>query len=45
MIKKVECMLIREALQRNQGNKVKTAKELGVSRRSILYKIQEYEIE
>ncbi|HWR07439.1 sigma 54-interacting transcriptional regulator [Sporomusa sp.] len=45
MIKKVECMLIKEALQRNQGNKVKTAKELGVSRRSILYKIQEYEIE
>ncbi|HWR45124.1 sigma 54-interacting transcriptional regulator [Sporomusa sp.] len=45
MIKKVECMLIKEALQRNQGNKVKTAKELGMSRRSILYKIQEYEIE
>lgn len=45
MIKKAECLLIKEALQRNQGNKVKTAKELGVSRRSLLYKIQEYEIE
>ena len=45
MLKNVECMLIKETLQRNQGNKVKTAKELGVSRRSILYKIQEYEIE
>ncbi|WP_371373549.1 sigma 54-interacting transcriptional regulator [Sporomusa aerivorans] len=45
MIKKVECMLIKDALQRNQGNKLKTAKMLGMSRRSILYKIQEYEIE
>ncbi|SMC70767.1 sigma 54-interacting transcriptional regulator [Sporomusa malonica] len=45
MIKKVECMFIKEALQRNQGNKAKTAKELGMSRRSVLYKIQEYEIE
>ncbi|QDR82530.1 sigma 54-interacting transcriptional regulator [Sporomusa termitida] len=45
MIKKTECLLIKEALQRNHGNKVKTAKELGVSRRSILYKIQEYELE
>ncbi|XEQ94072.1 Regulatory protein AtoC [Sporomusa carbonis] len=45
MIKKVECMLIKEALQRNHGNKVKTAKELGMSRRSILYKIQEYELD
>ncbi len=45
MIKQAECLLIKEALLRNHGNKVKTAKELGVSRRSLLYKIQEYEIE
>ncbi|MBP2654385.1 MAG: atoC 3 [Firmicutes bacterium] len=44
-IKQMECMLIKEALQRNQGNRVKTAQELGMSRRSILYKIQEYEID
>lgn len=45
MVKKVEAMLIKEALQRNGGNKVRTARELGLSRRSILYKIQEYELE
>lgn len=45
MIKKVESMLIKDALQRNQGNKLRTAKVLGMSRRSLLYKIQEYEIE
>jgi len=45
MIKKVESMLIKDALQRNQGNKLRTAKILGMSRRSLLYKIQEYEIE
>ncbi|MBP2649727.1 MAG: atoC 3 [Firmicutes bacterium] len=44
-IKKVECSLIKEALERNQGNRMKTAQELGMSRRSILYKIQEYELE
>lgn len=44
MTKKIECMLLKEALERNNGNKVKTAKELGLSRRSVLYKIQEYNI-
>ena len=45
MIKEEECKLIRQALGRNKGNKVKTAKELGISRRALLYKTQEYEIE
>lgn len=45
MVKDAESQLIREALQRNQGNRVKTARELGVSRRSLMYKLQEYEIE
>jgi two-component system response regulator AtoC len=44
MIKEEECKLIRQALGRNKGNKVKTAKELGISRRALLYKTQEYEI-
>ncbi|MBP2642779.1 MAG: atoC 3 [Firmicutes bacterium] len=45
MIKNVERALIKNALKRNQGNRVKTAQQLGMSRRSILYKIQEYELE
>lgn len=45
MIKKEECKLIMQALSDNRGNRVKTAKKLGISRRALLYKIQEYEIE
>ncbi|MCC5466601.1 sigma 54-interacting transcriptional regulator [Pelosinus baikalensis] len=45
MIKEEECKLIKQALLRNQGNKMKTAKELGISRRALIYKTQEYEIE
>lgn len=45
MIKAEECKLIEQALKRNQGNKMKTAKELGISRRALIYKTQEYEIE
>ena len=44
-IKKEECKFIRQILLCNHGNRVKTAKELGISRRALLYKIQEYEIE
>lgn len=45
MIKKEECKIIKQVLLRNKGNRVKTAKNLGISRRALLYKIQEYEIE
>jgi two-component system response regulator AtoC len=45
MIKEEESKLIKQALLRNQGNKMKTAKELGISRRALIYKTQEYEIE
>ena len=45
MIKQEESKLIKQALLRNQGNKMKTAKELGISRRALIYKTQEYEIE
>lgn len=39
-----EARVITEALRRNGGNRVRTAQELGVSRRSLLYKLQEYGI-
>jgi two-component system response regulator AtoC len=45
MIKEEECKLIRQALLNNKGNKMKTAKELGISRRALIYKTQEYGIE
>lgn len=36
---------IRESLEENSWNKSKTAEVLGISRRSLLYKIKEFEIE
>ncbi|HEY3424187.1 MAG TPA: sigma 54-interacting transcriptional regulator [Negativicutes bacterium] len=45
MVKRVECQFIEGALVANNGNKMKTAKELGISLRSLQYKIQEYAIE
>ncbi|MDC7223664.1 MAG: helix-turn-helix domain-containing protein, partial [Spirochaetales bacterium] len=36
---------ITEALHRWEGNRTKAAKELGISRRTIIYKIQEYELD
>lgn len=44
-IKVAERQAIEEALQRNQGNKAQTARELGISRRSLQYKIQEHQLE
>jgi len=44
IIKQVERNVIKQALANNNGNKVKTAKDLGMSRRSLLYKIEEYEL-
>jgi two-component system response regulator AtoC len=44
MVKAFERQAILQALERNQENRVRTARELGISRRSLLYKIQEYEI-
>jgi len=43
-ISEYEARVIAEALARNAGNRVKTAQELGISRRSLLYKLQEYGI-
>lgn len=39
-----EKSLIINTLQKHNNNRVQTAKELGISRRSLMYKLQEYEI-
>jgi len=39
-----EC-LIRKALQHTQNNKTKASELLGISRRALIYKVQEYRIE
>ncbi|MCE1236024.1 MAG: sigma 54-interacting transcriptional regulator [Hyphomicrobiales bacterium] len=39
-----EADVIRHALARNQGNRARTAARLGISRRALLYKLQEYGI-
>ncbi|WP_312402767.1 acetoacetate metabolism transcriptional regulator AtoC [Rhizobium sp.] len=44
LISDYEARVIAEALTRNGGNRVKTARQLGISRRSLLYKLQEYEL-
>lgn len=44
IIKQVERNVLKQALANNNGNKVKTAKDLGMSRRALLYKIEEYEL-
>lgn len=43
-IKNYEKVLIADALRKNKGHRDNTAKDLGVSRRTLLYKLQEYEI-
>lgn len=42
IIKEAEKNIIENALHRNRSNKMRTAKELGMSRRALLYKIEEY---
>ena len=39
-----ESQVIHEALARNGGNRARTAIALGISRRALLYKLQEYGI-
>jgi two-component system response regulator AtoC len=42
MMAKVEKQIITSALKKHNGNRVKTAQALDISRRSLLYKIEEY---
>ncbi|WP_413733403.1 acetoacetate metabolism transcriptional regulator AtoC [Sodalis sp. RH21] len=44
-VKSFEKEFISKALGINQGNRVQTAKALGISRRALIYKLQEYCIE
>jgi two-component system, NtrC family, response regulator AtoC len=44
MVKEFERQVIVQALDRHQNNRIKTARDLGISRRSLLYKLQEYNI-
>ena len=41
-MRQVEKQIIENALRQNHGNRVKTAKALDISRRALLYKIEEY---
>lgn len=45
VIKDVERELIKRALTEAKGNKTQAAKLLGISRRTLFYKIKEYGIE
>ncbi|WBL13671.1 sigma 54-interacting transcriptional regulator [Sutcliffiella sp. NC1] len=45
MLESYEEGIIKKTLSKNNGNKTKTAKELGVSIRNLYYKMQKYEIE
>ncbi|MBK1622656.1 sigma 54-interacting transcriptional regulator [Afifella marina] len=42
LVNEFESQVIRNALTRNAGNRSHTAVELGISRRTLLYKLQEY---
>ncbi|PKU24476.1 two-component system response regulator [Telmatospirillum siberiense] len=44
LVHRYEAQVITESLARNDGNRVKTAHDLQISRRSLLYKIQEHGI-
>ncbi len=44
IIKDTECRIIRDALRRNRGNRMKTARDLDMSRRALQYKIEEYNL-
>ena len=40
-----EALVIQQALERNQGNRSRTANELGISRRALLYKLHELDLD
>ncbi len=45
LLREFEGGVIREALERNQGNRSRTANELGISRRALLYKLHELNLD
>jgi two-component system response regulator AtoC len=44
LFKDIERRAIENALQENQGNRTKTAKQLGISLRTLQYRLKEYDI-
>jgi len=44
VVAKVEKETIEQTLFKNQGNRAKTAKELGLSLRALYYKLERYDI-
>lgn len=44
-LEELEVMRIREALAKHKGNRTRAAKELGVSRRTIINKIKQFQLE
>lgn len=44
-IKRVEKRIIMEVLEQQEGNRTRTALMLGISRRALMYKLQEYGID
>ncbi|MDR3669494.1 MAG: sigma 54-interacting transcriptional regulator [Holophaga sp.] len=45
LVRVFETKAITQALERNQGNRSHTATELGISRRALLYKLHEFNLE
>jgi len=45
LVREFETRAIIQALERNQGNRSHTAGELGISRRALLYKLHEFNLE
>lgn len=45
LVEKYEAVIIEEALKKHNGNKTKTARHLGISIRSLYYKLEKYQIE
>ncbi|UZH06729.1 helix-turn-helix domain-containing protein [Heyndrickxia coagulans] len=44
MLSAFEKQLIQKALEENVGNKMNTAKQLGISLRSLYYKLEKYRL-
>jgi len=44
LFKDIERRAIEDALQENQGNRTRTARQLGISLRTLQYRLKEYHI-
>ena len=44
-VRSFEARVITQALERNQANRSRTANELGISRRALLYKLHELDLD